>query len=47
MPVRIVRIPIIVKRTKNDDINLLGGALGCAFLKILGSDENLEALCDV
>jgi hypothetical protein len=42
MPVRIAIILIVANRTKNDEINLLGGFLGHAFPIILSVGKNID-----
>jgi hypothetical protein len=38
-----VIIPIVVSKTKKEEINPFGGVLGCAFQKILSPDNRFKA----
>ncbi len=45
IPVRIVRIPIVIRRIRKKEMDPLGGVFGCAFQIVLIPDKKLEVNC--
>jgi hypothetical protein len=44
IPVRITIIPFVASKTKNDEMNPLGGLLGCVLPMVLNIGKHLDTL---